>query len=54
MTGIDIDRLVRHSAPVQWSDLDLAKAGEAGLSPAEVRILRYMSDTETHTMIYLR
>lgn len=54
MPSFDIDRFVDLSGAVQLDDLPWAQAAAEGLSPIEARILRYMADTETHTILYLR
>lgn len=54
MAGIDIERLVDKSGAVQLDDLDWDKFREVGLTDNEERILKYMGDTETHTILYMR
>lgn len=54
MGDFDIDRFLELSGPVQVHDLDLAQAAAQGVTDAEADILRYMADTETHTILYLR
>lgn len=54
MGDFDIERFLQLSGPVQINDLDWQAAGQAGVTDAEHRILRYMADTETHTILYLR
>jgi hypothetical protein len=54
MGEFDIGRFVRLAGAVQTDDLDYAEAARVGLTDAEARILRYMSDTESHTILYLR
>ena len=54
MAHFDIERFLRLSGAVEHQDLDLAEAAQAGLSDDEARVLRYMADTETHTILYLR
>lgn len=52
--ALDIDRFVELSGAVKIDDLDWEGAREAGVTDEEARILRYMADTETHTIIYMR
>jgi hypothetical protein len=52
--ALDIDRFVELSGAVKIDDLDWEGAAAAGVTDEEARILRYMADTETHTIIYLR
>jgi len=52
--ALDIDRFVDLSGPVDMSDLDWETAAEVGVTDEEARILRYMADTETHTIVYMR
>ncbi len=50
----DIQRFVQLSRAVDLSDLDWQAAAHHGISDDERRILRYMADTEAHTILYLR
>ncbi len=52
--ALDIDRFVELSGAVKIDDLDWEGAAAAGVTDEEARILRYMADTETHTIVYLR
>lgn len=52
--GFDLERFLRLAGRVEVDDLDWKQAARYGLSAGEARILRYMADTETHTIIYLR
>jgi rubrerythrin len=54
MAEFEIERFLELSGPVRVDDLDMAHAAQAQLTDAEAKILRYMSDTETHTILYLR
>ena len=54
MAEFDIKRFLQLSGPVQCDDLDMDEASRTGITDAEARILRYMADTETHTILYLR
>src|SRR5271154_5708396 len=50
----DVERYVRLSKKVDISDLDLGQAGRYPLSDEEIRALTYMTDIESHTIVYLR
>ena len=52
--AFDLDRFIRTSGRVDLSDVEWERVHEAPLRPDEVRILRYMMDIETHTVIFLR
>lgn len=52
--ALDIDRFVEMSGAVKTDDLDWEGAARVGVTDKEARILRYMADTETHTIIYMR
>lgn len=54
MNKVEIDRFIDLSGAVKTDDLDMAEVGKVGVTDAEARILRYMADTETHTILYLR
>ncbi len=54
MAEFDIERFVSLSKPVDLSDIDWEEAARVGITDDEHRVLRYMSDTEMHTIIYLR
>jgi rubrerythrin len=54
VADFDIQRFVKLSGPGAIDDLDWQEAGRAGVTDTEARILRYMADTETHTILYLR
>lgn len=54
MPAFDIDRFLQLSGAVRLDDLAWSDAAEDGLTDVEARILRYMADTETHTILYLR
>ncbi|MCA9537518.1 MAG: acyl-ACP desaturase [Myxococcales bacterium] len=54
MADLSIDELVERSGAVRLDDLDWAEAAKVGVTDAEARVLRYMADTETHTIIYMR
>ena len=52
--SFSIDRFVNLSKAVETSDLDWDYVARVGISDDEARVLRYMADTESHTIIYLR
>ncbi len=54
MAGIDIERLVDYSGAVQLDDLDWELCAKIGITDSEERILKYLGDTETHTILYMR
>jgi hypothetical protein len=50
----DVEKYVRNSKKVNISDLDLSQAARYPVSDDEVRVLTYMCDIESHTIVYLR
>ena len=54
MADFDIEDLIERSGAVRTDDLDYGAAGRIGVTDAEARVLRYMADTETHTIIYMK
>lgn len=54
MVDFDIERFLALSGAVDLEDLDWQEAARVGVTDAEAKILRYMADTETHTILYLR
>jgi rubrerythrin len=54
MADFDIERFVSMSRAVDLSDIDWDEARAVGLTDDEHRVLRFMADTESHTIIYLR
>ncbi len=54
MAGFDIERFLDLAGAVKTDDLDWDLCGRIGITPAEARILRYMADTESHTVLYMR
>src|SRR5271165_799712 len=50
----DVERYVRLSRKVDISDLDLSQAARYPISDEEIRALTYMTDIESHTIVYLR
>lgn len=54
MAEFDIDRFIELSGAVQLDDLDWDTCRKIGVTDSEERILRYMGDTETHTILYMK
>ena len=54
MADFNIDKFVELSRKVDTSDIDWELVARVGITDEEYRVLRYMSDTEIHTIIYLR
>jgi rubrerythrin len=54
MADFSLARFVELSGPVAFQDLDWEAARRAGVTPGEARMLRYISDTEAHTILYMR
>lgn len=54
MAGFAIDELIERSGAVRTDDLDYDAAARIGVTDDEARVLRYMADTETHTIIYMK
>lgn len=54
MAEFDVDRFASLSKAVDLSDIDWTEARRVGITDEEERILRYMQDTESHTIVYLR
>jgi hypothetical protein len=54
MADFDIERFVSLSRAVDLSDIDWAEVRAVGLTDDEYRVLQFMADTESHTIIYLR
>lgn len=52
--SFSIERFVSLSKAVETSDLDWDYIARVGVTDDEARVLRYMADTESHTIIYLR
>jgi rubrerythrin len=52
--GFELDRFVRSSGRVDLSAVEWDRVREAPLTRDEVRLLRYMMDIESHTVIFLR
>ncbi len=50
----DVERYIRLSKKVDISDLDLTEAARYPVSDEEIRALTYMTDIESHTVVYLR
>lgn len=54
MKDFSIHRFLELAGGVQVDDLDWELCREIGVSDVEARILRYMADTESHTLLYMR
>ncbi len=54
MKDFSIHRFLELAGGVQVDDLDWDLCREVGVTDVEARILRYMSDTESHTLLYMR
>lgn len=54
MADFNIERFLQLSGAVRTDDLDLELCRKIGVTDAEARILRYMADTETYTILYMR
>ncbi len=54
MSDFDIERFVQLSKAVDLSDIDWQEATAVGITEEEYRVVRYMADTELHTIFYLR
>lgn len=52
--SFSIERFVSLSKAVDMNDIDWDYVGRVGVTDDEARVLRYMADTESHTIIYLR
>ncbi len=52
--GFDLDRFVRTSGRVDLSEVRWERVHDTPLTADEVRLLRYMMDIETHTVIFMR
>ena len=54
MADFDIQRFVSLSRAVDLSDIDWEEAARVGVTDDEHQVLRYMADTEAHTILYMR
>lgn len=54
MKEFNIHRFLDLAGGVRIDDLDWDLCREVGVSDEEARILRYMGDTESHTLLYMR
>ncbi len=54
MAEFNIERFVDLSGAVDLDDLDWETCRKVGVTDMEERILKYMGDTETHTILYMR
>jgi rubrerythrin len=50
----DLDKFIRSSGRVDLSEVEWHRTGESPLTPAEIRVLRYMMDIESHTVVFMR
>ncbi len=50
----DLDKFIRASRPLDLSGIDFDEAGRHPISPSEVRVIRYMQDTEFYTVHYMK
>lgn len=54
MRAFDLDRYVRASRRLDLDGIDFGRVADHPLSDEEARVLTYMMDIETHTVVYLR
>ncbi len=54
MKEFSIERFLELAGPVETADLDWELCRQIGVTNAEARILKYMADTESHTIVYMR
>lgn len=54
MKEFSIERFLELAGPVEIADLDWELCRQVGVTNAEARILKYMADTESHTIVYMR
>lgn len=54
MADFSLDRFIELSGAVKLDDLDWGEARRFGITDGEERILRYMSATESYTILYMR
>jgi rubrerythrin len=54
MAAFDLERFVKLSRAVDLSDIDWDEAARIGITDDEHKIVRYMADTEAHTIVYMR
>jgi len=52
--AFDVERFVSLSKAIDLSDIDWAEVRRVGITDEEDQVLRYMQDTESHTILYLR
>jgi rubrerythrin len=53
-SDFDLDRYIRTSDRVDLSGVEWERVHEPPLTPAEIRVLRYMMDIESYTVIFFR
>ncbi|MGH8683674.1 MAG: hypothetical protein ACREVS_01695 [Burkholderiales bacterium] len=54
MSDFDLDRWVARSGALDLSDIDWDAVPAHPVAPAAARVLRYMQDIESHTIVYVR
>jgi hypothetical protein len=54
VSDFDLDRWVARSGALDLSDIDWDAVPAYPVPPAAVRVLRYMQDIESHTIVYVR
>jgi hypothetical protein len=54
MSDFDLDRWVARSGALDLSDIDWDAVPAHPVAPEAVRVLRYMQDIESHTIVYVR
>jgi hypothetical protein len=50
----DLDKFIRASRPLDLTGVQLEDAAKYPISPSEVRVIRYMQDTEFYTVHYMK
>lgn len=54
MEDFDLDRYAARSRALETSDIDWEAVPRHPIAPEALRVLRYMQDVESHTIVYLR
>lgn len=54
MSDLDISKYLNASRKLDLDGIDFARAADYPISADEIRVLTYMMDIETHTVVYLR
>jgi hypothetical protein len=52
--AFDVERFASLSKAIDLSDIDWAEVRRVGVTDEEDQVLRYMQDTESHSILYLR